>query len=193
MILGMLGQKRVGKDTAADYIIRNIDPSYEKRSLATPMKEAVKIIFGWTEEHVNGDLKEVVDPFWGISPRQALTTIGTEWGQLMLCKMFPQFETTTGRKLWVKSLLRNVNKDSNIIIADVRFQHEVDAIHELDGKVIKIVRPSLVNTDTHESEKGWMIDNFDYLITNDATLIDFYKKIEVGFKFFNPTLCNDLH
>lgn len=180
MIIGMLGQKRVGKDTAADYLC-TWHPQFTKVSLAEPMKHAVMIIFGWTDEHVNGNLKEIVDPFWGISPRQALTTLGTEWAQKILCEMFPIFATTTGRKLWVKSLLHK-HQDKNIIIADVRFQHEVDAIREIGGKIIKIERPSLVNTDTHESEQAWKITTYDALIVNDGTLFEYYTKVNDTFK-----------
>ena len=179
MILGMLGQKRVGKDTAADYLCKYYS-QFTKVSLATPMKEAVKIIFGWTEEHVNGALKEVIDPFWGISPRQALTTLGTEWGQFTLNEMFPMFSNTTGRKLWVKSLLKKY-ENKNIVISDVRFQHEVDAIREIDGKIIKIERPSLINNDTHESEQAWKITTYDVLIVNDDTLTKFFEKLNLLF------------
>ena len=185
MIIGMLGQKQVGKDTAADYIIHHIDATYCKYSLAYPMKEAVKIIFGWTEEHVNGKLKEVIDPVLGISPRQALTTIGTDWGQYMLCSMFPQFAKVTGRKLWVNCLLRQIKEDNwkNVIISDVRFEHEVEAIHSVGGKILKIVRPSLVNTDTHESEQGGKIEDYDYLIVNEGTLADYFLKVKCAYDF----------
>lgn len=177
MIIGMLGQKRVGKDSAADYICA-YHPMFTKVSLAEPMKRAIMAIFDWTDEHVNGSLKEVVDPFWGISPRQALTSLGTEWAQKVLCEMFPMFATVTGRKLWVKSLLRK-HQGKDIVIADVRFQHEVDAIREIGGKIIKIERPSLVNTDTHESEQAWKITTYDDLIINDDTLTKYYQRVEM--------------
>jgi hypothetical protein len=183
MILGMLGQKWVGKDTAADLICRE-KPQFIKVSLAEPMKRAVMVIFDWTDEHVNGSLKEVIDPFWGISPRQALTSLGTEWAQKTLCEMFPQFATTTGRKLWVKSLLRKY-EGKDIVIADIRFQHEVDAIREIGGKIIKIERPELVNTDTHESEQAWKIFNYDALIVNDASLVEYYTQVIIAYSNVN--------
>lgn len=185
MIIGMLGQKRVGKDTAADYICSHYRlcsryPIFTKVSLAEPMKRAIMTIFDWTEEHVNGSLKEVVDPFWGISPRQALTSLGTEWAQKVLCEMFPMFAIVTGRKLWVKSLLRK-HQGKDIVIADVRFQHEVDAIREIGGKIIKIERPSLINIDTHESEQAWKITTYDELIVNNDTLDIYYEKINLTY------------
>lgn len=54
------------------------------------------------------------------------------------------------------------------IITDVRFPNEVEAIKKRGGIVVRINRPSVPSTDTHESETA--LDDyqgFDYIITND--------------------------
>ena len=63
-------------------------------------------------------------------------------------------------------------------MSDMRFQNEIDMIHQLGGIVIKLTRPSINNTDAHESEKN--IDNLkgDFNIINDGTLEELYKKVD---------------
>jgi len=167
MIIGICGHKRHGKDSIADVLVKLY--GYDKRSLADPMKEACMVIFGWSWEHVYGELKDVIDPAWGISPRQALQTIGTEWGQYSL-QQFPQFKETTGRGLWVKSLMTTIT--GNTAIADVRFPHEVDTIREKGGKIIMVRRPGYPVDLTHESESAIELIQPDYVIRNGGTLDD---------------------
>ena len=101
----------MGKDSTADIIVSHF--GYRKHSLADVMKEACRVIFGWTDKHLYGELKEVIDPRYGISPRHALQTLGTEWGQYKLSE-YDSFKETTGRKLWVNSLLNRVHGDTCI-------------------------------------------------------------------------------
>ena len=78
------------------------------------------------------------------------------------------------------------NKNDNPVIADVRFQNEVDIIHSWEGIVIKVVRPinnnknnDKVSENVHISEIGIdSIKNYDYLIINDGTLEELYQKVE---------------
>lgn len=164
MLIGITGHARHGKDSTADVIVKHY--GFRKHALADVMKEACRDIFGWTDEYLYGDLKDVVDPRYGVSPRHALQSLGTEWGQYELSK-YDSFKDTTGRRLWVNSLLSRVNGDT--VIADVRFPHEVDAIREHGGIIIKVVRDWPVDL-THESERGVEMIVPDYIIRNRDTL-----------------------
>ena len=35
-------------------------------------------MFGFTEDQVFGDAKDVIDPVWGVTPRLVLQVLGTE-------------------------------------------------------------------------------------------------------------------
>lgn len=172
MIIGICGHARHGKDSIADILVREY--LFTKRSLAEPMKEACKIIFGWTNDHVYGELKDIVDPAWGISPRQALQTLGTEWGQLTL-QQFPEFKEKTGRGLWVKSLLNKATGDT--VIADVRFPHEVEAIKGKGGIIVMVRRPGQSVDLTHESESAMETIRADFVIRNGGTLEDLEREV----------------
>jgi hypothetical protein len=177
MIIGICGLARSGKDTAADIMVEELNKygyNIKKVALAEPMKEACRIIFGWDDDYLYGSKKDVIDERYGISPRHVLQTMGTEWGQFMLSK-YDCFRKTTGRKLWVKSLLSKY-KGQNIIISDVRFIHEADEIRKNGGIIIKIEREGLKRMN-HKSEKEIKKINGDYTIQNNSTLDKYKLKI----------------
>ena len=187
MIIGFIGKKRSGKDTCADYVCENY--SFSKYSFAYPLKEACKIIFGWTNDHVNGILKEIVDNRWGVSPRQALQTIGTELMQYEFGKYRPNFKDKIGRSIWVKKFefyykdyYKRNGKNLNVCIADVRFEHEIKAIKKLGGTLIKVVRPALSYKDIHESEN---IDHlkYDICINNAKDITNLYEILDKFMKY----------
>ena len=166
MIIGITGHARHGKDSVADVIVKYF--GYHKCALADVMKEACRVIFGWTDAHLYGDLKDVVDKKYGVSPRHALQSLGTEWGQYKLSE-YDSFAEVTGRKLWVNSLLNRVNGDT--VISDVRFPHEADAIRERGGFIIRVNRDYEVDL-SHESERSIEDITPDFTIGNYGSLLD---------------------
>ena len=174
MIIGICGHARNGKDSIADILIN--DFHFEKRSFAKPLKDACKVMFDWTEEHVNGKLKDVEDTRYGISPRLAMQLLGTEFGQSCLCEHSLSFARTTGRSLWVRRCLIDVH-GKNIVIPDVRFLHEALAIKELGGKIIRVVRPGFEGTSKHPSETEMAQIQEDERIINDSTLDALKEKV----------------
>lgn len=177
MIIGIIGKKRSGKDTTGDYLIQKFN--FKKYSFAAPLKRAAMEIFGFTDEQVNGDLKEVIDERWGVTPRNVLQVMGTELFQFDIQKHIPEFQKI-GREIWVKRFqlwYQENNITDNLVITDVRFQHEVDIINKMGGVVWKVVRPSLSSIDEHPSEREMdLITGYTDVIINDGTLTDLYTK-----------------
>jgi hypothetical protein len=166
MIIGIAGHARHGKDSTADIIVKHF--GYKKYALADVMKDACRVVFGWDDRHLYGELKDVVDPAFGISPRHALQSLGTQWGQWELSK-YDSFSDVTGRKLWVNSLLAKI--DGNAVISDVRFPHEAEAIKERGGIIIMVRRTFSIDL-SHESERAVDEIHADYTIQNRGTLVD---------------------
>jgi hypothetical protein len=177
MVIGIVGRKRHGKDTVADFLTSKY--GYEKYSFANPLKLGAMEMFGLTEEQVFGDQKEVIDPLWGCTPRQILQVLGTELLQYDIQNHIPAFKEI-GRLVWVKNFMRfyKNNPDKNLSIADVRFIHEANTIKELGGMVIKVVRPGMPDGDFHASEVEIDHIDYDHLIINDGTLQDLYDKVD---------------
>jgi hypothetical protein len=172
MLIGLLGEKESGKDTAADYIA--ITYNFRKERHARPVKDTAKAIFGFTDEQVDGSLKETIDPRWNITPRTAMQFVGTVFRDHI-----NQILPGINNDIWIKSLhLRNQGTSDNIIIADVRYQNEVDAIKQLGGTVIRLIR-NTNNMDMHPSEAGVaQVTGFDYVIYNTGSKLELYRQLD---------------
>jgi GTPase SAR1 family protein len=158
MLVGLSGKKGSGKTTLANHLIHK--HRFIELSWATPLKEHVgKGLFGFTDEQVYGDKKEVIDPFWNCTPRYVLQLVGTEF-----------FRERFDSDFWVKLGIRQMNKlqdrgFENIIFPDCRFPNEAKAIEVAGGMMIRVVKAGDVVEDTHASETS--LDNFDF----DATIV----------------------
>jgi len=166
-IIGICGKKFNGKDTIADYLVNNYE--YTKVSFGDPLKCGLQEIFGFTDEQLWGSQKEILDPFWKVTPREMLQYIGTDCFRIKFGNDFPHI----GEKLWAMALHKKINvmlskNITKIVIPDVRFPNEIDVVKLLNGTMFKVVRKNFINCDTHISE----------------TLLD---KIEVDYVFENNT------
>lgn len=187
-IIGVLGNKHHGKDTLSDYICAKY--GHQKTHMGLELKIGVgKHLFGFTEEQMFGSLKEVVDPFWEVSPRNVYQFIGTEVFRKYINSILPN----VGDRFWIKCfekkyLSTNDYENINFVISDIRFQNEVDWLHDNNNIVIKIVRSSLIeNVDNHESESGVNeIKGYDHIIYNDGTIDDLYRNLDKLIEQYYP-------
>lgn len=190
MIIGIAGKKRSGKDTIADYLCGTF--GFKKLSFSTALKEGVKHFFGWTEEHVNGKLKDECDHYWGISPRQVLQELGTEFFQFYLPKRIKAFQYNTNRQMWVKRLFKDFCSSDNIVISDIRFIHEIKAVKDRGGIVIKVekpVKPILDKNILREEEDKHIselevekFDRYDKIFINDSTIESLLNQVNKWYK-----------
>ena len=178
MLIGVLGFKYSGKDTTADYLVKNYD--FTKIAFAQPMKDACKILFNFDDEQLYGSKKEIIDCRWNVSPRTVFQHFGTEMFRRGINEIMPHIKDNFWVTLAIDTYHNIVKKEPNIkvVISDVRFPNEIDAIHKENGIVIKITRPEIISVDTHASED---IENLrgDYEIINDGTLENLYNKIDI--------------
>lgn len=170
MIIGLTGKKRSGKDTAADYFV---DQGFVEYHFADPIKRLCKDVFMWSDEWVNGDDKETVDPRWGISPREAMQLVGTELFRKAMPYYSKGFAKTTRDAIWIKRFIEEFEDyEGDVVIPDVRFVNEAKAIQELGGYIIKIERDGLESTDKHSSETELDKIDADSVVLNNGTIED---------------------
>ncbi len=165
-LVGLGYRMRSGKDTAADVLVR--DFNFHRMAFADPLKEAAKIIFGWGDEHVHGQLKEVVDPFWGFSPRSALQRLGTE-----------RVRDVFGPDTWAKATERRIQEmlPRPVVLTDVRFPQEAALVKILGGELWCIDRPGLPGA-SHASETAMAdFQGWDRVIVNDKSLGEFQHRV----------------
>lgn len=179
-IVGVTGRKYNGKDTIGDYLVKNY--GYTKLSFASPLKEMCKMLFGFTDEQLYGDLKETIDVRWNQSPRVIMQYFGTDLIRDKIGVVLPD----TNNDFWVKCLmnkvdaLMNENPNSRFVICDVRFHNEIEAIKrcKYTNVVIKVDRPDIISNDVHISETLIDFLPFDTLITNDKQICHLYKQVD---------------
>lgn len=159
-VLAICGKKQVGKNTAASALIEwGVINGCElvELSFAEPIKRCVADLFEFSNEQVNGNLKEVVDPRWeNKTPRSILQFFGTEIMQYKLQEILPD----TGRLFWCKHLIEKIQSlpptVAGVIITDLRFQHEHLELQKAFGtrySCVKIIDLGLdTNIDNHASE-----------------------------------------
>jgi hypothetical protein len=140
-ILGISGFIGGGKDTVANYLTTT--HQFKKLSFAAPLKDAVAAVFNWERELLEGSTKssrewrERVDPWWSerlgipdLTPRYILQ----QWGTDVLRGHFHN-------DIWVASIENQLRQATdNIVISDVRFPNEVEAIRRCGGQVIRVTR-----------------------------------------------------
>jgi hypothetical protein len=167
MIIGLSGYARSGKDTAADHLISSY--GFTKYSFAAPMKEAMYRLNPIVNSDTIGPFryKSLVDVYGLDSAKESnpeirrlLQVFGTEVGRDMF-----------GENFWVDLTLNSI-KENNVVISDVRFKNEADAIKSVGGQVWRINRHGVGPVTDHSSEID--LDNypFDFIIDNDYSVVD---------------------
>jgi dephospho-CoA kinase len=189
MIIGLIGNKRVGKDTVADFLCSTYN--FKKYAFADGVKETCKVLFDFTDEQMNNDIKEDIDIRWNISPRKAMQFIGTEMMQYKIQELIPDIH----KLFWVNRLRNKIimernNIDikdihDNIVITDFRFLHEINEFKKYNIMFIHILRDrTYEGEDSHISENE--LTSIDlmcldlkkcHIIYNNGTLDDLYSKI----------------
>lgn len=179
-LIGLTGRQRSGKDTIGKHLIN--DHGFIRVAFADILKEACKIIFGFSDEQVYGDdLKEVEDEYWKHTPREILQRVGSELFRDKLSEVCENISTDVWIRAVERKILNLIKKGhTKFVITDVRYQNELDFVKACNGISWKVTRPSLVNHGSadHQSEKS--VDKFycDCHFTNDSTIESLYETLE---------------
>ncbi len=168
-IIAICGLKRSGKDTIADVLCECY--GYEKAKIATPLKDALKILFKLSDAQVEGNEKDIIDPRWGVEPRRLMQFIGTEVMQYQLQELLPD----VGRTFWIKRLIeehitQNKGTNKKIVIPDLRFKHEYDLLSKYNAVFWRVERFYNDNIhETHSSELEYLDIPVEHIFKNEGS------------------------
>ena len=189
--LGLVGRAGSGKDTVADILVR--DHGWVKIALADPMKRACAEWFGWGVETLWGPSAARNEPhakLGGLSARKALQILGTEFGRacyqdvwvdyamriaglLLIGDKYRRHSYTAHLGLFDRGEGDGAHDDliQGVVISDVRFPNEVNALRAAGGIIWKTVHGSGLAgaAGMHESERH--IDSLEVdAVVPDGTL-----------------------
>jgi len=171
-LIGFAGKKRAGKDTAGAVLV---SAGFQRISFAQPLKEMLADLLylrgadiADIHEMIEGSLKEAPSEFLsGRSPRHAMQTLGTEWGREQM-----------GINFWTDTFRDGYNASTDdVVVTDVRFPNEVEAIHALGGRVYYIERDGLQVHDPHKSEVSIDPTICDEVIRNNYKTIEEFQNL----------------
>ena len=203
-IIGLAGAASAGKSTVARMLVG--DHGFTEVALADPIKRICRDVFAFTDEQLWGPSSKRNEPdtrfrrsdLSCLTPRHALQQLGTEWGRGCYDNVWVDLAIRTADKLLgqvvydynpkygprlntADSLTREKCRPRGVVISDVRFVNEAEAIRAAGGKVWRILRP-LVQKDVdagiasavwrdHASEHAlddWGDERFDMIINNEG-------------------------
>lgn len=171
-IIAICGLRRSGKDTIAQYVQENYN--YKHVKISSTLKQTCALLFGFSHQQMEDKEKDIVDQQIGITPRLAMQFLGTEVMQYKIQEILPN----VGRCFWIDLLIKNFN-DDQVVISDLRFVHEYEALKKKHNLyVIKVCKtnPTLTQ-DTHPSEIEWLNIPENITIENNGSYQELYKKV----------------
>jgi hypothetical protein len=186
-LVAFTGLKGSGKDTAATILKA---AGYQEIKFAGGLKAMMRAFLYYqnvdsvtVERMVEGDLKEVPSDYLsGVTPRYFMQMLGTDFGRKLIHE-----------DIWVNALVNKVEQGDyeKVVVTDLRFPNESDAIANLGGTAYRLQRDIEGNEfSTHESEKYVTSLPVKAIIDNNGTIDDL--EAEVAARFCRDVSLDDL-
>lgn len=209
MILALSGKKKSGKDTIANFLVK--DHGFKKLSLATPLKDLIVKVFkidkdllyneNKKDEHLDyfitidyhhlDKIREIVSEEWGF-PIDYETRENIEEFHGKEIKTPRQLMQTIGTDLirkhirddvFIVLLLEQIKKTERpIVIADARLQNERETLLSV-GAILGLVKRDIIkNEDDHISENDLgEEDEYDLIVDNNIDLQQLRAEINLWY------------
>ena len=166
-VIGISGYARSGKDTVAEKLA---EVGYVRGSFADAIRDALYCLNPTVGEE---PVKAKVDRLgWETAKaipevRELLQRLGTEVGREMF-----------GDNIWIDYLFDSLPDGSKVVIPDVRYPNEADAITDLGGAVWRIEREGVKAINGHISDSAMDGYPFDIVAYNNGTIEELYQWVE---------------
>ncbi len=157
-IIGLCGYSRTGKDTAAANM-----PGWTRFAFADALKEDL---------HSFADLLHVQISRFTPEEKEKFRPLMVAWGATA---------RTFSPGFWIRRLRTAIDlfppENPKIVITDVRYRDEVDAIYRWGGKVVYIERPGYSPGNDEEKRSFKEIDVKLPVVVNDSTPEELGKRV----------------
>lgn len=179
MIIGLTGKKGSGKDTVGSYLVEQ--HGFVRVSFAEPLKSSVAALFDlpvkqiekWKNDpHAVVALGLKVEDGWILGDEMAFRAFLQRYGTEAHREQF-------GDDFWVEQGKRAIRDAKSlgaagIVVTDVRFDNEADAIRSMGGSIVRVFRPEAERgDDSHASEQ---LPQADFALVNTGTFEYLYDQ-----------------
>lgn len=200
MIIGLNGNPGTGKDTVANYLVA--EHGFVRIAFADRLREltaAINPIVGWRP--TTGQCGcNCHNPQWGMHVHHVVAcchpTPGgpVHWNDAI--EMYGGYEAARVHypemrrfqryfgtecvrdgidpNYWVEYVRKQAAHEDNVVIPDMRFWNEADAVRKWGGKTVLITRPGTEGSE-HRSDNDLSDWSFDHVINNDGGFFDLYE------------------
>jgi hypothetical protein len=206
MIIGFAGKAASGKTTAAKHVQRLLGDKVQVLPMASMLRREVEtflcqvgavdrvpLLYGDQQDkltHFEIDEQSARQecPAWDgfvaenhdIQQHSGRTTLNVRrilqwWGTEYRRAQDPDYWT----KAWEVALIELPDRSAHILVDDVRFHNEVDAVQRNGGVLIRVERPGFNGANDHSSENA--LDEFNgwnMILLNDGSLEHFLRQVE---------------
>lgn len=205
-LIGLHGKKRSGKDTVYGILNDYLEFSVRRDGFADRLKLSALRIFNpdidletavKMAEFIKNDHAELTlrwrEPRWRNEHGQSDTSYYEFVSKITGREFLQNYGTEAHRDVfdqdfWISAVLPDRSDRLNfgrkddepwslLVITDVRFPTEAEAIREAGGVIWHVVRPDLDDGDTHASEIPLPPELIDFTINNDGTLEDLEETV----------------
>jgi hypothetical protein len=174
MIIGLSGYAQSGKDTVANYLVEH--HGFTRIAFADPIREAL-----YNLDPVVTDIPEIS----GMHLKWLVDGLGWERIKIdspQVREMLQRFGTEVGRSLWgenfwVDKAMSKVSAYDKVVITDVRYPNEYDAVKAAGGSMWRVEKPGSVAVNGHASESALDGFFFDSIVMNKGTIEDLQATI----------------
>ena len=180
MIIGLTGYARTGKDTAAEFLIKE---GFERRAFADKLRESLYNLNPIIALEEVDDQSNAGTVF--VRAQEIVNRLGWDVAKveyLEIRELLQRFGTEVGRELygtnfWVDVVMNSLDPTQDYVITDVRFPNEADAVRAAGGTVVRIVRPGVEAVNGHASDTSVDLIEPDHIIVNDGSMRKFKKSV----------------
>lgn len=177
MIIGISGFAGSGKDTAADILVER---EYTKIAFADALRDYLydynPVLTMWDSRNHHSrtaSLQWIIDMYGWQGYKN------TDWSSVVRRAI----QEASGRNSdepndrWITALFKRAESIDKLVISDVRYTDEADAIKARGGMVIRIERNGVSAVNNHISEHALKGYEFDVVVYNDGTLEEFEEEV----------------
>lgn len=170
MIIALIGENGVGKTTVSKIfkrLFKKNNKNLKRKSFAKKVNKTFFQITGTDFHSLSREEKEKVRP--------------------LFIKYAEGCKKVFGEDVWVKGVFKNYDSKSDIIIDDLRFPIELEAVKQRGGIIIEIIKGNeTAYEEAYRKTHRHLKDNIkpDFLIENNGTIEELAKKVKIIYEEF---------